>query len=456
MKAQSKVHRPAPLRTPAVDRGRPSGSARAALPVLGPLLAMTLLACGNSGATPGGPAGAPKPPSEVLSNLTVLPTPPGGLAIYTPIIKHIAPGADVTYCTYTEITADKDLFIHSTNGTESSMGHHVLLMTATSHEAPRTEVCSGQAMENLRQLIGGGGGEGTATNNAPLPPNVGMIIPKGSQFVVQTHWINTGTEPVDVQAMVVTEPGPDSADRIALGTLTVVDLGFKVPALSRASSSTECVFNEEHRLLMNIGHEHEWGTHVRAEVTHAAGSQPVVLFDRDFTPHDTFNPPQGVYPLAAPLVIAKGDTLKMSCDWDNTTSSPLTFPREMCVFFGYSMEPGDNRCINGNWVTTGTAAGDAGINVPGPPCAAEGAPGNENGVGKYCTRGGGECAGSQASICLSDYTVGALDFCTTLCADDSGCGSQARCVGAATSATKVCMPVACAPAAASGAADAGP
>jgi hypothetical protein len=374
----------------------------------------------------------------VLSSLQVLPTPAGGMALYTPVIRKIQPGADVTHCTYTDVVTDEDLFVHTTKGVESSMGHHVILYYTTSPEKPRTEECFGQGMEKLNQIIGGGGGEGAAFYDPPA--NVGAIIPKGSQFVIQTHWINTGADPVDVQAMMVTVPGEDGPDRIVTGTVTAVDLSFQVPAMGKLNSSAECVFEEDHQLLMAIGHEHEWGTHVRADLTRVDGTAET-LFDRDFKPSDVFDPPINAYTVEKPLQFRKGDKLKMSCDWRNTTTDLLSFPREMCVFFGYSMEEGDARCINGVWIHPGASAGDAGAGQSGPPCAAVDAPGNEKGIGKYCTKGGKQCTGS-ASICIADYSSGAFgDFCTTLCNDDSTCGSGATCLGQG--GPKVCIPTSC-------------
>jgi len=380
----------------------------------------------------------PNAPADVLSDLKVLPTPEGGMSFYTPVI-HVKPGEDVTYCTFTKTIADHDLFVHSTRGSQSKWGHHSLLFFAPAPVDPHTEICTGQSMESLRQMIGGGGGEGTATW-AP-PENVGTIVPRGSQLVLQSHWINTGEQATDVQAMMITEPGQDGPGRIEAGTLTVLDLGFQVPPRAPGSTTTECMFESDFHMLMSIGHEHEWGTHVRAEVTRADGKVES-LFDRPFSPSDVFDPPINGYTVEQPLVISKGDTLRMSCDWQNTTDEPLGFPREMCVFFGFTMDPGDARCINGGWMAAGTS-GDGGVPIAGPPCAAVSDPGNDQGVGKYCTKQGGECSGTGAALCLADYTTGGFgDFCTKLCSSDDVCGSGAVCIGASGS-PKICMPTSC-------------
>ena len=37
---------------------------------------------------------------------------------------------------------------------------------------------------------------------------------------------------------------------------------------------------------------------------------------------------------AAPLMLSTGDTIKVHCQWNNTTRKTLTFGFEMCVGFG--------------------------------------------------------------------------------------------------------------------------
>jgi hypothetical protein len=398
-------------------------------------------ACGSSSSssTPVNPGR----PTEVLSNLKEVPVPEGGMAVYTPVIKQIQPGADITYCTYTDKITTEPLFVHTTLGSQSSFGHHVILFYSTAPEKPRTEECFGQDMAKFRQLLGGSGGEGFSFWTPPK--NVGTAIPVGSQMVIQTHWINTGTEPVDVQGMMVTEPGDTGPDRIEAGSLAIVDTTFQIPAQQHYEETTECVFDREKHLMISLGHEHEWGTHVHAELVHAAGGTDV-LFDKPYAPDNVFNPPNVPYGIENPLVIGVGDKVRMTCTWENTRTQPLTFPLEMCVFFGYTLDPDDSHCVDGTWETTASSA-DAGA-PSGPPCVTEGTKGNEKGVGEFCSKGGGQCADNgsgNAVICAEDF--GGPGYCTIPCVDASSCGSGSVCTGdSPTSKTKGCVPVACAPA----------
>ena len=61
---------------------------------------------------------------------------------------------------------------------------------------------------------------------------------------------------------------------------------------------------------------------------------------------------------AAPSLAASAIKRRGSGNWANTTPDAISFPREMCIFFGYTI--GQNFvCVNGTWLTAAqaTAAG---------------------------------------------------------------------------------------------------
>lgn len=87
---------------------------------------------------------------------------------------------------------------------------------------------------------------------------------------------------------------------------------------------------------------------------------------------------------------------------------------------------------NGGGGSGGVDAG-GGMNTPDggsdqAACAAPGAVGNEQGVGEYCTPGGGECDDNDgAGICTVDFQSDAPPFCTEICFSDDDCGSDSVC-----------------------------
>lgn len=74
-------------------------------------------------------------------------------------------------------------------------------------------------------------------------------------------------------------------------------------------------------------------------------------------------------------------------------------------------------------------------------CGDPGDPGNADGVGKYCTKGGGQCIGTGSPICSADIESGSPGLCSKPCLSDSDCGAGAVCYGS--SLGKGCEPIAC-------------
>ena len=187
---------------------------------------------------------------------------------------------------------------------------------------------------------------------------------------------------------------------------------------------------------------HQLGTHIKNTLT--IGGVENVLHDADYTFNEQYQLPIG------PIALSAGDAVNTTCTYSNTRSTTVTFGEssdtEMCftVLFRYPSS-GSGFCV-GNSEVDGNmmAQGDAGAGMPsGPPCAAVGAPGNDKGVGKYCTSGGMECPGNAASLCVADYSTAAFaDFCSTTCTSDDQCGAGAVC---SPGSTRICIPQSCLP-----------
>lgn len=412
------------------------------------LAGLASAACGSS--TPDDAPGASATADagiETLDTLPALDAPEGGLKFVTPILRDIPPGADVTYCTFTDTITDAEMLVHTTGGVQSPHGHHAILFYAPIPEKPRTEECGSVDMERFRQMLGGTGGEGGLFWTPP--ENVATRVPKGAQFVIQTHWINTTAEKMDAQAAMVTLPLTTTKDTVTAGTLAVVQTAFSVPAHGKLEKSTECTFDADHRLMIAVPHEHEWGTHVKSEIVRADGKVQGV-FDTPFNPGYISHPPFEDYGVKDPLTILKGDKVRLTCTWSNTTAQALEFPREMCVMFGFAMEEDDAICTDGTWEHTVAGGGSGGSS--GKHCVPLDAKGNAVGVGRYCSKGGGQClenGGGNATICAIDYDSNPdsdTTFCTKVCQDDASCGADAVCVGDSPDAkTKGCVPLSCAP-----------
>jgi len=81
--------------------------------------------------------------------------------------------------------------------------------------------------------------------------------------------------------------------------------------------------------------------------------------------------------------------------------------------------------------------------APKRGCGMPGEPGNEKGVGKYCTPAGDECRkNSFAVFCTVTFVPDADPYCTNSCTDDSQCGTGAFCSGSGMG-SRGCVPAIC-------------
>jgi hypothetical protein len=99
--------------------------------------------------------------------------------------------------------------------------------------------------------------------------------------------------------------------------------------------------------------------------------------------------------------------------------------------------------------SSGSTGGDSGSDSKDDPnnCVAPGTPGNELGIGGYCSPLGGQCdkagPGGAPRICTADITSTPAHawFCTYPCSHDTDCGSGNVC--ATTAKGSGCVPSAC-------------
>jgi hypothetical protein len=290
-------------------------------------------------------------PAELLeqlkSHLIVPDLSRGGRAFFTDIVT-VEPGADVTFCTYLDYVTEDVLYLHDTLGSQTRHGHHAIMQYLTTPQEPGTRACPDDADldAQLGQILGGTGGEGNSA--IVLPANVVSEVPAGAQLVINHHWINTGDEAIEAQAEMITVPPESEDDMVIARAMAVVMTEFEIAAGETGKASVECTFESDAQLLSMIGHQHQWGTHVRAE---RMGDSPEMIFDHDYTPEMVSQPITTDFSVDAPFEFATGDTVRMTCDWHNTSDTMITFPREMCVLFGWQIgAEKDTTCINGAWL----------------------------------------------------------------------------------------------------------
>jgi hypothetical protein len=336
------------------------------LSLLAALSFVTVTACGGSdhptgsgSDTSGTPAAGdgtqsnfPKAllPKALVADLPlVAPTSDLDIPVFSGIVD-VGPGGDSTFCTFTDVVLTEATIFGESYGAESPGGHHAILQYTTTPQAPHTGDCG--AMDG-QMLLGGSGGK-TVADKPTLPTNYGVEVPAGAQLVINHHWINSSEKAIKGQAMMLARRLPRGGDTILGGNLPMLGLGWEIPPQGELSYSTKCTYAEDVPYILALGHMHEFGQHVNIDVDRVDGTSES-LIDEVWTPDKgTTTSGAKIFSLDDPFVIKKGDTVTLKCDWSNSSANAISFPREMCIFFGYTVGA-SYVCANGSWMSSQAA-----------------------------------------------------------------------------------------------------
>lgn len=303
-------------------------------------LAILLWACGDN---------ADVMPSKYVPGFNPPEPLPTELQLVSPVLKDIASGTDVTYCSYLDSHMNAGTDVVSFRVFQSRAGHHSMVYTAKQERPVGTHVCTEDDMLNTR-VIAMNGGEGVGAFT--IPDGLAFRVSANSQLMIQSHWINATPETVDGQVVAYLTSKPSSTDRVPMDFFNVILTDINVPAGQQFTNSTTCTIGQDMQLYSLDGHAHEFATHVSIEILDPAGGASNMLWSNPWRPEYQSNPPINIYSVQKPLVLKAGQKVRVTCSWDNTQGgSDISFPREMCVSSGFYFPApkGEIDCTDGAW-----------------------------------------------------------------------------------------------------------
>lgn len=312
-------------------------------------LVFSVVSCGSSAPAPATStatdAGAETSSSQFLEGFSPPPPGPGQIQIVTPIYQGITSGQDITYCTYITNPFDADTDVIASTGYQSVPGHHAIIYDVGDYGTPGdTHVCTDDDMTRARFL----GGASDAAQNFPIPPGVAIRIAAGGKLLLQTHWIDSTDHTIGGQAAFNLTVSPANPANQPTQQIVIYSTTFSVAPHTTGTQVINCPIQQDLQLFLFTGHMHEYGTHVNIQQIGATATS--TIYDTDWQPEYQANPPRNLYTKDAPLVFHKGDTVRVTCNWDNTTDGALSFPIEMCTGFGmYYPATQDIDCGDGVW-----------------------------------------------------------------------------------------------------------
>lgn len=277
-----------------------------------------------------GGAEAEAPPTA-LDDLAVIPEPPTPDAIEIHLAEQLIPaGQDVQRCHYLEPTTE-ELFLTGFDSYQGRHGHHLVLMKAMVADTPGAVIDCTDAEDMVRLTPALAAGKFGIER---FPPGFAVRIARGTQLVIQQHYVNTTDKPLRVRdaAHLVPVPAEEVTTRVGFWGTSNVD--FQIPPGEELSVAFDCEVPWDMKLLMTGPHMHENGLSFVTEMG-PAGALRRVLEVPSWQAYMRDEPPVEVFDPAAPLELAAGDLIRTTCVFKNNGSVPLGFPQEMCSSYGY-------------------------------------------------------------------------------------------------------------------------
>jgi hypothetical protein len=290
------------------------------------------------------------PPVGGVAGFDPPPVRPGYTRFIAPVITGIAPGTDVTYCQYIQAPLDRAMDILDVDGFQSQSSHHAVAYATTKQEPVGTSrPCEGD--DSMGASLGGIGGEGGG--GFKLPEGVAFRVPAGSSILLNAHFLNTSTQPLDGRTVLDIKFVEIDAHRKIASLFTNVNATFALPPRSPAQAVADCNFPRDMEFILFSNHMHHYGTSARTEIRRASGAVDLVHEDPVWEPEMEYRAVLSGWPINDPLRVMKGDVMHTECNWRNTSDDVLNFPTEMCIAFGYFVTDAANAsspvCAGAYW-----------------------------------------------------------------------------------------------------------
>ncbi len=330
---------------------------------------------------------------------------------------------------------DEALNIDRVSYEKNSVVHHLALVRTLTPEADAPFECNVFFKTTWIPLFA----NGTDSAKIETPKDASFPLDKGAQLLVQLHLLNYETKDVTTKITIRLHKAGKTTHQAGIygfGTTNV-----KLPSKKETSVTNDCKPESDVHIFAAFPHMHTLGT----TLTFATGPD-----EKSLTPRFQVSPwdfdKQAIVPLD--LVIKAGELTRVTCTYFNDRDTEVTFgestENEMCFFTTFvSPWKGLDGCIDlGGWgaVTPGKSTFDK--------AKCDAITGNDKGVGKACTKKGGECGTLQCTADLDPSNTDGKGMCIVLgCAATSECGTAASCCSPkeAGGIIKTCLPDVCRP-----------
>ncbi|HEX4337635.1 MAG TPA: hypothetical protein VH062_17095 [Polyangiaceae bacterium] len=319
------------------------GAGGSLFPATGGAGGMPLLPPATGGApNAGGAAGAPDgaAPMPTTSSTAYVP-PPGALAdISFEMASVVQPGGESLMCIYAQMPTDRGVIaVPSAESTFTPGSHHLL-----AYRSDLTAIPAGQAgtvwnCEDGTWMVHERGSYYEAQepmSRRDLPPGVAHRFQPGEVVIIQTHYINPNTDPLDAHAKLTLHTVDVSTVPNEAGSIIFTDANISVPPGGKARSTMTCTLPSDIYPALLWSHMHKQGINFVATTDDAAAAASLGTL---YAETEWDEPHPRTYPYDPPVMLHANSHITFSCDYANPNSYTLTFGQsaetnEMCILHG--------------------------------------------------------------------------------------------------------------------------
>ncbi len=330
------------------------------VPSLLVLGSMTLVHCASD------PANVPVDPPA--GDLLAAPKPGEGVQLR--MLSHIESGQEIERCQLV-LAPPGGLFIHKDEVRFTVGSHHVLLYKTPYTSIPATnrhgvavngaEVhdCASGAIDawDVNGIVAGSQSRDGDSIVGELPEGVAITVEAGTVLLMNTHYLNATSSPIDADARVNLYTLPKEQVKTEAGVMFFYNPFIRIPANGKASAEMRCPVPRDISIVRLQSHMHRRGVGFVADLGDGAG----VAQDEIYTSHTWEKVPAKSY---APLLAIKaGHSIDYRCDYANTEARDvmqgLTTKDEMCMLIGpyFPRDAAFESCADSQFAPAGTWTG---------------------------------------------------------------------------------------------------
>jgi hypothetical protein len=266
------------------------------------------------------------------------PLPPGVSAVTLSMESHVLPGTEAHTCEFIVTPTHADGFVVAASHVYTPGSHHMILfrtdLTAIPPGGDQPVDCyasaAGGPMSHVRGIIYGAQ---TPTGQMTYPTGVGLPLAAGEVVLMQTHYLNASSQPLDARADLTLDVSDGTGITTHAGVLFFYDPFIDVPpASTTARAQMRCAIPSDITLITAASHYHARGNDYAAYVDPPNAAVATTPF---YTSKDWDHPTT----LGSPLSIAAGSRVRFSCGYQNADPTKEYFQGqsaaddEMCTFF---------------------------------------------------------------------------------------------------------------------------